>query len=47
LLLLFNSKDKREELPTNPEDNKSPKEPNSTKLNTKPNKKPKSMPEDK
>ncbi len=45
--LLFNSKEYKEELPTKPEDNKSPKEPNNTKLNTKPHKEPKLTPEDK
>jgi len=46
-LLLFNNKENKEELPTKPEDNKSPKEPNNTKLNTKPVNKLKLLPEDK
>jgi hypothetical protein len=44
---LFNNKDYKEELPTKLEDNKSPPELNNTKLNTKPNKEPRSTPEDK
>jgi len=46
-LLLFNNKENKEELPTKLEDNKSPKEPNNTKLNIKPAKRLKSPPEDK
>jgi hypothetical protein len=33
--LLFNNKENKEEPPIKPEDNKSPPEPNNTKLNTK------------
>jgi len=46
-LLLFNNKENKEELLIKPEDNKSLKELNNTKLNTKLPKKLKSMPEDK
>lgn len=47
LLQLFNNKENKEEPLIKPEDNKSPKEPNNTKLNTKPPKELKSTPEDK
>jgi hypothetical protein len=47
LLLLFNNKDNKEELQTRPESNKSPPEPNNTKLNIRLNKGLKSTPEDK
>ena len=46
-LQLFKNKDNKEELLIKLEDNKSPKEPNNTKLNTKPLNKLKSPPEDK
>jgi hypothetical protein len=46
-LLLFNNKENKEEFPTKPEDNKSPKELNNMKLNTKPVNRLKSPLEDK
>ena len=46
-LLLFNNKENKEELLIKPEDNKSPKELNNTKLNIKLPNKLKSPPEDK
>jgi len=46
-LLLFNNKENKEELLIKPEDNKSLKELNNTKLNIKLPKELKSMPEDK
>ncbi len=47
LLQLFNNKESKEEYPIKPEDNKSHKEPNNSKPNTKLPNKQKSPPEDK